>query len=211
MVNFICQVDWLGVAWIKHYFWVCLWWCLERLAFKSVGFVDYAAQRGWWWWWCSVTQACPILCDSMDYSTPGLPVPHQLPNFVQAHVHCFGDAIQPSLFSFCPQSFPASGTFPMSQLFTSDDQSTGVSASASVFLTSIQGWFPLWLNCLISCCPRVSQKSCPAPQFEVISSLSLRLLYGPALTTVYDHWGNHSLVYTDLCWQSNISAFQHTV
>ena len=150
MVNFICQVDWLGVAWIKHYFWVCLWRCLERLAFKSLGSVDYAAQCGWWWWWCSVTQACLILCDSMDYSTPGLPVPHQLPNFVQAHVHCFGDVIQPSLFSFCPQSFPASGTFPMSQLFTSDDQSTGVSASAPVLPTNIQGWFHLWLNCLIS-------------------------------------------------------------
>ena len=150
MVNFICQVDWLGVAWIKHYFWVGLWWCLERLAFKSLGSVDYAAQCGWWWWWCSITQACLILCDSMDYSTPGLPVPHQLPNFVQAHVRCFGDAIQPSLFSFCPQSFPASGTFPMSQLFTSDDQSTGVSASASVLPTNIQGWFHLWLNCLIS-------------------------------------------------------------
>ena len=54
-----------------------------------------------------------------------------------------------TLFS-CPQSFPASGTFPMSRLFTSDDQNTGASASASVFPVSIQGWSPLrlihWLN-----------------------------------------------------------------
>ena len=49
-----------------------------------------------------------------------------------------------ALFSFCPQSFPASGTFPMSQLFTSDDQNTGGSASASVLPISIQSWFPLW-------------------------------------------------------------------
>ena len=55
-----------------------------------------------------------------------------------------------ALFSFCPQSFPASGTFPMSGLFTSDDQNTGVSASASVLPTSIQGWFPLRLTGLIS-------------------------------------------------------------
>ena len=48
-------------------------------------------------------------------------------------------------FSFCPQSFPASGSFPMSQLFTSGGQSIGASASASVFTMNIQGWFPLGL------------------------------------------------------------------
>ena len=50
----------------------------------------------------------------------------------------------------CPQSFPASGTFPVSQLFTSDDQNIGVSASATVLPMSIQGWFPLRLTGLIS-------------------------------------------------------------
>ena len=44
----------------------------------------------------SVAQSCPILCDPMDYSTPGLPVHHQLPEFTQTHVHGVGDAIQPS-------------------------------------------------------------------------------------------------------------------
>ena len=53
-------------------------------------------------------------------------------------------------FSFCPQSFPASGSFPMSQFFASDDQSIGVSASASVLLMDIQDWFPLGLTGLIS-------------------------------------------------------------
>ena len=51
---------------------------------------------------------------------------------------------------FCPQSFPASGTFPMSLLFTSDDQNTGASDSASVFSVNIQGWSPLKLTGLIS-------------------------------------------------------------
>ena len=51
-----------------------------------------------------------------------------------------------TLFSFCPQSFPSSGTFPMSQLFASDDQNTGVSASASVLPMSMQSWFPLRLT-----------------------------------------------------------------
>ena len=51
----------------------------------------------------------------------------------------------------------------------------------------------------------------PAPQFKGINSLAFCLLYGPALTTVHDHWEDHSLDYMDLCRQSNVSAFQHTV
>ena len=54
------------------------------------------------------------------------------------------------LFSFCPQSFPESGTFPMSQLSVSDNQNTGVSTLASGLPMSIQGWFPLRLTGLIS-------------------------------------------------------------
>ena len=53
-------------------------------------------------------------------------------------------------FSSCPQSFPASRSFPMSWLFTLGDQSTGVSASALVLLMNIQDWFPLGLTGLIS-------------------------------------------------------------
>ena len=70
----------------------------------------------------SVTQSCPTLCDPMNRSTPGLPVHHRLPGFTQTHVHRVCDAIQPSHplvipFSSCPQSLPASESFPMSQLF----------------------------------------------------------------------------------------------
>ena len=94
-----------------------------------------------------VTKSCPTLCDPMDCSTPGLPVPHHLLKFAQVHVHCMSDTIQPShpLMPSSPsalKSFPASRTFPMNQLFASDDQKTGVSASASVLPISIQGWFP---------------------------------------------------------------------
>ena len=85
----------------------------------------------------SVTQSCPTLCNPVDCSTPGLPVHHQLPEFTQTHAHWVSDAIQPSHplvipFSSCPQSFPASGSFPMSQFFISGDQSIGVSTLASV-------------------------------------------------------------------------------
>ena len=70
-----------------------------------------------------VTQLCLTLGNSMDCSTPGLPVHHQLPEFTQTHVHQVGDAIQPPNqvvpFSSCLQSLPASGSFQMSQFFAS--------------------------------------------------------------------------------------------
>jgi len=62
-------------------------------------------------------------------------------------------------FSSCPQSFPASGSFPMSQLFASGGQSIGASASASVFLQSIQGWFLLILTGLISLLSNCSRQA----------------------------------------------------
>ena len=95
----------------------------------------------------SVTQLCPILCDPMDCSTPGLPVHHPLPGFTETHVHWVGDTIQPSSsvipFSSRLQSFPASGSFPVSQFFPSGGRSIGLSASASVLTMNIQDWFPL--------------------------------------------------------------------
>ena len=95
----------------------------------------------------SVAQLCPTLCDPMNRSTPGLPVHHQLPEFTQTHIHRVSDAIQPSHpvipFSSCPQSLPASGSFPMSQLFAWGGQNIGVSASASVLPMNTQDWSPL--------------------------------------------------------------------
>ena len=96
----------------------------------------------------SVTQVCPILCDRMNCSTPGLPVHHQLPEFNKIHVHRVGNAIQLTSssvvpFSSCPQSLPSSGSFPMSQLFAWGGQSIGVSASASALPMNTQHWSPL--------------------------------------------------------------------
>ena len=71
--------------------------------------------------------------------------------------------------------------------------------------------FPQDLLIWSPCCPRDSQESSLAPQFEGINSLVLCLLNSPPLTTAHDHWEDHSLDYMDLCWQSNVSAFQHTV
>ena len=161
---------------------------------------------------CPVTQSCLALCDLMDCSTPDFPVLHHLPEFAQTHVHWVGDAIQPSHplvtpFSSCPQSLPASGSFPVSHLFVSGGQSIGASASASVLPVNIMGWLPLGLIGLISLLSKNSQESSPAPQFESVNSLVLSLFYGPTLTSIHDYWKKHSIDYMNLCQQSDVPAF----
>ena len=96
-------------------------------------------------------------------------------------------------FSSCPRSFPASGSFQMSQFFPSGGQSTGVSASTSVLPMITQDWFPLGWTGGSPCSPRDSQESSPTPQFKGISSLALSFLYSPTLTSRHDHWKNHNL------------------
>ena len=100
----------------------------------------------------SVAQSCPTLYNPMNWSIPGFPVHHRHLELTQTHVHQVGDANQPSYpvvpFSSCLQSFPASGSFPMSQFFPSGGQSIGVSASALPM--NIQDWFLLGLTGLIS-------------------------------------------------------------
>ena len=97
-------------------------------------------------------QLCLTLCEPMDCSMPSFPILHYLPEFAQIHVHQ-GDHANDHLILCCPfsylQSFPTSGSFPKSQVFTSGDQSIGVLASASVFPVNIQSLFPLGLTGLI--------------------------------------------------------------
>ena len=99
------------------------------------------------WRALGVQLSCVCLCDPMHCSIPGFPVLHYLPEFTQTHIHWVGDTIQPShplsSLSPLPQSFPASGSFPVSQLFSSGSQSIRASASASVLPMNIQAWFAL--------------------------------------------------------------------
>ena len=85
------------------------------------------------------------------------------------------------------QSFPASGSFPVTQFFTSGGQSIGISASTSVLTMNIQDWFPLGLTGS-PCSPRNSQESSQTPQFKSINSLVLSFLYSPTLTSIHDYW-----------------------
>ena len=146
----------------------------------------------------SVAQLCPTLCDPMNRSTPGPPVHHQLLESTQTNVHWVSVAIQPSSsvipFSSCPQSFPASGSFQMNQLFATGGQSIAVSASASVLPMNTQDWSPLrWTGWISLQSPGDSQESSPTPQFKSINSSVLSFLHSPTLTSIHDHWKNHSL------------------
>ena len=107
--------------------------------------------------WGMLLFSHPVISDTLrphglQHARP--PVPHHLPEFPSScSLHWWSHpAISSSYapFSFCPKSFPASGAFPMSQLFSSDDQNIAVSDSASALPMGIQGWFPLRLTGLIS-------------------------------------------------------------
>ena len=110
-------------------------------------------------------------------------------------------------FSSCPQSFPASGSFPMSQLFASHGQSIGVSASASVLPVNTQDWSPVGWTVWISLQSKGLLRVFSNTTVKSINSLVLGFLYSPTLTSIHDHWKNHSLDSMDLCWHSNVSAF----
>ena len=146
----------------------------------------------------SATQSCPTLCDPMDCSMRGLPrspspTPGVYSNSCPSSQWCH-PAISSSVvpFSSRPQSLPASGSFPMSQFFTSGGQGVGVSASASVLPMNIQNWFPLDRVVESPCSPRDSQESFPTPQFKSIKSSALSFLYSPTLMFVHDYWENYS-------------------
>ena len=112
---------------------------------------------------------------------------------------------------FLPSIFPASGTFPTSSLFPSDDQNTGASASASVLPVNIQNWSPLKLTGLISLLSKglsgvFSSTTFWRHQFFGI----LPFLWSSSHNCTWP-LGGHSLDSMDICWQSNVSAFQHTI
>ena len=118
----------------------------------------------------SVTQSCPTLWPhGFQHARPPCtsPTPGACSDSYPLHQWCH-PAISSSVipFSSCLQSFPASGSFLMSQFFTSGGQSMGVSASASVLPMNIQGWLPLGLTGLIS----LLSKGCS----RVFSSTTIR-------------------------------------
>ena len=145
----------------------------------------------------SVQFSCSVMSDSLrlhGLQYARLPCPSPTPracsNSYSSSQWChptISSSVVP--FSTCPQSFPASETFPMSQLFAWGGQSTGVSALASFKRNSR---VDLLQNELVGppCSPRDSQESSPTPQFKSINSSALSLLCSPTLTSIHDHWKN---------------------
>ena len=122
------------------------------------------------------------------------PTPRVHPNSCPSSQWChptMSSSVVP--FSSCPQPFPASGSFPLSQFFTSGGQSIGISASTSVLPMNTQDWSPLGWTGWISLQPKGSQESSPTSQFKSINSSALSFLYSPILTSIHDHWKNRSL------------------
>ena len=154
----------------------------------------------------SVAQSYPTLCNPMNRSTPGLPVQHQLLEFTQTHVHRVSDAISSSVvpFSSCPQSLPASDCFPMSQLFTWGGQSTGVSALASFLPKKSQGWSPSewtgWMSLQSKALLRVFSNT----------TVQKHQFFG-AQPSSQSNSHIHTWPQPDLCWQSNVSAFEYAI
>ena len=131
------------------------------------------------------------------------PTPGAYSNSCPSHQWCHPTILSPVVpFSFCLQSFPASGSLQMSQFFVSGGQSIGVfsfSISPSNEYSGLISFRMDWLDVL-------------AVQGTLESLLQhhsskASILYSPTLTSIHDYWKNHSLDYMDLYWQSNVSAF----
>ena len=146
----------------------------------------------------SVAQSCLTLWDPMNRSTPGLPVHHQHPEFTQTYVHRVGDAIQPSHLLLSP-SPPVPNPSQHHSLF---QWVNSLHEVATVLQFQLQHHSfqrnpradLLQIGLVGSpCSPRDSQESSPTTQFKSINSSVLSFLHSPTLTSIHDHWKNHSL------------------
>ena len=147
----------------------------------------------WWWYFLihfsSVAQSCLTLCDSMDCSTPGFPVHHQLLELTQTHIHWVGDAIQPSH----PVSSPSPPTFNLSQHWGLFSESVlrirwpkywsfSFKVSLSNDYSGLISFRMDWLDLLAV---QGTLKGLLQHQFKSINSSALSFLYSP---TVIHTW-----------------------
>ena len=157
---------------------------------------------------CSVSQSCPTL-QRHGLQHTRIPSPSPSPgvcsNPCPLSRWCHPTILSSAVPFSCLQFFPASGSFPLSHLFTSGGQSIRASASASVLPMNIQGWFPLgwtgWISLRSKGPSRVSSNT----------TVQRHQFFGAQpflpLTPVPDYWKNHSFDHMGLCQQSNVSAF----
>ena len=145
----------------------------------------------------SVAQSCLTVCDPMNRSTPGLPVHHYLPEFTQTHVHRVSDAIQPSY----PLPLLLLPPIPPSiRVFSNESTlcmrwpkywSCSFSIIPSKEIPGLISFRMDWLDLLAV--QGTLKESTPTLQFKSINSSALSFLHSPTLTSIHDHWKNHSL------------------
>ena len=104
-------------------------------------------------------------------------------------------------------SFPASGSFQMSQFFASGGQSIGVSALALVIPMNIQDWFPWGLTGWISLQPKGLSRVSSNTTVQKYQFFGTQLFYSPTLTSIHDYWKNHSIDFVNLCRENDASSF----
>ena len=140
---------------------------------------------------CSVTQSYLTLCVPHALQHTRLPCPsltlRVCSNSCSLNWWCHPNISSSFVHFCCLQSFPASGSFQMSQFFTSDGQNIGVSASSSVLPMNIQGWFHLELTGLISLLSKGLSRAFSNTTVQSINYLALSHLYGPTLTSIHDY------------------------
>ena len=153
---------------------------------------------------CSVTKLWTTACQAPVSST----ISQSLLKFMSLSWWCYltiSSSATP--FSSCPQSFPAQGLFqwigPLHQVAKVLELQFQDKSFQWIFRVGFLSDWPVWSPCS----PRESQEFSPAPRLKSITSSVLSLLYHPTLTFIHDYWKNHSLEYTYLCQQSDVSAF----
>ena len=152
-------------------------------------------------WFISVQFSRSVMSDSLwshelQYARPPCPspTPRVHPNPCPLCQWCH-PTISSSVVPFfsCPQSFPASGSFQISQLSASGGQSIGASASTSVLPMNTQDWSPLVWTGWISLQSRGLSRVFYNTTFKSINCSVLSFLHSPTFTSIHDHWKNHSL------------------
>ena len=138
-----------------------------------------------------------LLCDQMNRSTPDLRVHHQLPGFTQTYIH----RVMPSSYLIlCRPLLLLPPIPPSTRVFSNESTlcrrwpmywSFSFSISPSNEHPRLISFRMDWLD--FPCSPRDSQESSPTPQFKSINSSVLSFLHSPTLTSIHDHWKNHSL------------------
>ena len=146
----------------------------------------------------SIAQSCPTLCDPMKCSTPGLPVYHQLPELLK--LMSIESVMPSSHLILCRPLLLLSPIPPSIRVFSNEsalrtrwpkDWSFSFSISPSNEHPGLISFRMDWLDLLAA--PWDFQESSPTPQFKSINLSALSFLHSPTLTSIHDHWKNHSL------------------